>query len=85
MRKLWGALKIIVELRAEGWDPKAILAMDETGIWSNTIPKKTYPFVNWFEFILLVAQLSISSCYSRPSLSPLLRLLPFPASPVFSI
>jgi transposase len=43
------ALKIIVELRNEGWAPRNILVMDETGIWSNTVPKKTYHFRNWCE------------------------------------
>jgi hypothetical protein len=43
------ALKIIVELRKEGWAPRNIVVMDETGIWSNTVPKKTYHFRNWCE------------------------------------
>lgn len=43
------ALKIIVELREEGWAPRNILVMDETGIWSNIVPKKTYHFRNWCE------------------------------------
>jgi hypothetical protein len=73
-----GALKIIVELRAEGWDPKAILAMDETGIWSNTIPKKTYHFVNWFEFILFVCStFDFPLVFLDPSLSTSFVSFPF--------
>lgn len=45
------ALKTIVELREEGWAPRNILVMDETGIWSNSISKRTYHFRNWYEKI----------------------------------
>ena len=43
------ALKTIVELREEGWAPRNILVMDETGIWSNFVSKWTYHFRNWYE------------------------------------
>jgi len=43
------ALKTIVDLREEGWAPRNILVMDETGIWSNTVSNRTYHFRNWYE------------------------------------
>jgi hypothetical protein len=75
-----GAMKIIRELRAERWNPKAILVMDETGIWSNTLPKKTFHFINWFEYFILFAQLwkfrLFSSLLNSPHSIDDLSLLP---------
>jgi transposase-like protein len=43
------AIQTLHQIRQEGWQPQAILVMDETGIWSNTVPKYTYHMQNWYE------------------------------------
>jgi hypothetical protein len=41
------ALAAIEEIRSFGFPPHRIIAMDETGLWSNVTAPKTYHFKNW--------------------------------------
>jgi hypothetical protein len=43
------ALSAIEEIRSFGFPPHRIIAMDETGLWSNITSPRTYHFKNWFE------------------------------------
>ena len=71
------AMKLISELREEGWQPMNIIVMDETGIWSNSISNKTYHFKNWYELSTLHSNLlfhSLSPLLTPTSLSSSLLL-----------
>lgn len=46
------ALASIEEIRSYGFPPHRIIAMDETGLWSNVTSRKTYHFKNWSEIAL---------------------------------
>jgi len=41
------ALSFIAEIRSYGYPPHRVIAMDETGLWSNVTAPKTYHFKNW--------------------------------------
>lgn len=41
------ALSTIAAIREYGFPPNRILAMDETGLWSNVSSPRTYHFRNW--------------------------------------
>lgn len=43
------AIKFITELREKRYPSHCIIFMDETGIWSNTVPHKTYNVKNSYE------------------------------------
>jgi len=44
----------IEEVRSYGFPPHRIIAMDETGLWSNVTSPKTYHFKNWSETALSI-------------------------------
>lgn len=46
------ALSAIEEIRSFGFPPHRIIAMDETGLWSNITAPKTYHFKNWYDIAL---------------------------------
>jgi hypothetical protein len=46
------ALSAIEEIRSFRFPPHRIIAMDETGLWSNVTAPKTYHFKNWSEIEL---------------------------------
>lgn len=48
------ALSAIEEIRSFGFPPHRIIAMDETGLWSNVTAPMTYHFKNWSEIALAV-------------------------------
>lgn len=41
------AISAIEEIRSYDFPPHRIIAMDETGLWSNVAKPKTYHFKNW--------------------------------------
>jgi hypothetical protein len=43
------ALEFIFELRERNLQPRQILVMDETGLWSNIVERRTYHFINLYE------------------------------------
>lgn len=43
------AVEFLLALRARDLDLKQILFMDETGLWSNTVERKTYHFINLYD------------------------------------
>ena len=45
------SVDFIRNLRAGNWDDDAILVMDETGLWSNTVCKSSYHFRGWYEIL----------------------------------
>jgi hypothetical protein len=45
------AIDFIEEVRSYKMPPEKILAMDETGLWSNVTKPRTYHFKNWYVFL----------------------------------
>jgi len=43
------AVEFLAALRQRNFHPDRIIAMDETGLWSNVVSPKTYHFVNWYD------------------------------------
>lgn len=66
------AVDFLLDLRARNLQPNQILVMDETGLWSNTVERRTYSFKNLYAtsdfsnrpFILLSRGLSAWSSTS---------------------
>ena len=46
------AIDAIEQTRSYNYPPHRIIAMDETGLWSNVAAPKTYHFRNWSEILL---------------------------------
>ncbi len=65
------AVEFLLSLRARRLRPDQILFMDETGLWSNAVERRTYNFVNLYATLIFLKK----SC---SVLKPVLRLLPFP-------
>ncbi len=49
------AVEFLLELRARGLSPGQILVMDETGLWSNTVERRTYNFRNLYAAFTFLA------------------------------
>jgi len=45
------ALSSIAEIRSFNFPPHRVLAMDETGLWSNVTAPRTYHFSGWYEIL----------------------------------
>ena len=41
----------LMDIRSMDLDPKDIIVMDETGLWSNVTRKRTYHFINLCELL----------------------------------
>lgn len=54
------AIACLEEIRGYDFPPHRVIAMDETGLWSNVSAPRTYHFKNWFHF-------SIFSTFSKIS------------------
>lgn len=58
------AVNFLLALRARKLQPEQILVMDETGLWSNTVERRTYHFQNLYATSTFPIELS-STPYSR--------------------
>jgi transposase len=62
------SIDFIEEVRSYHFEPDKILAMDETGLWSNVTKPRTYHFKNWYIFFhrgLLIEKALTSSLIKR--------------------
>lgn len=55
------AIDFIEEVRSYKMPPDKILAMDETGLWSNVTKPRTYHFKNWYVFFQISSSLKKTS------------------------
>lgn len=42
------AIEALQQIRNSGFSPDCIIAMDETGLWSNVTAPRTYHYKNWY-------------------------------------
>lgn len=78
------ALKFLRRLRRKDYPPDRILAMDETGLWSSTVPRRTYNpkgrcvFHSFFEEVALLPSVAALTPFfvtaQRRAVSPYLYL-----------